>query len=212
MLPDLALGQTWKSRVALVRAALTQTRMAMSISDPHREDSPLVAVNKAFLSLTGYDEDEVLGHNCRFLQGPGTDREEIRRLAEAITQRRSIYVEILNYRRDGRPFWNALYVGPVFDEAGALTYFFGSQWDISEKIEAREILTGRAEMSGGVSGADPEEVQRLREQLAAAEARREAEERRAAGIEADRDAWRDQAQQLAARRDEAAATRDVSPA
>lgn len=201
MLPDAVLGQTWKSRLALVRAALSQSRMAMVVSDPSQEDNPLVAVNDAFFRLTGYNGDDVLGSNCRFLQGPGTDRAEVKRLADAVAERRTIYVELLNYRKDGTTFWNALHMGPVYDEDGKLIHFFGTQWDVTEKVEALRLLQGRTQITDQRLTAATDEVRHLRERLGAAEAalaaEREAGRERLTGAYEDRDAWRDQAQTLA---------------
>lgn len=121
----------------LFEQAMAQTRMAICLTDPHREDNPIVFANRAFLSLTGYSEADVIGRNCRFLQGPDTDREPVQRLREAIEQEDVVIVEMLNYRKDGSTFWNALHVGPVYDDAGRLVYFFGSQWDVSDLHVAR---------------------------------------------------------------------------
>ncbi len=115
--------------------AVHRTRMAMALSDPNLPDCPLVYVNPAFIELTGYDSDASLGRNCRFLQGPGTDRDAVDRIREAVAQGRSFDEEIYNYRRDGSGFWNALYVSPMFDEAGKLIYFFSSQIDVSARKE-----------------------------------------------------------------------------
>lgn len=121
----------------LFEQAMAQTRMAICLTDPYHEDNPIVFANRAFLSLTGYSEEDVVGRNCRFLQGPDTDREQVRRLREAIEREDVVIVEMLNYRKDGSEFWNALHVGPVYDDAGRLVYFFGSQWDVSDLHVAR---------------------------------------------------------------------------
>src|SRR3712207_2310888 len=98
--------------------------MPMLVTDPRLPDDPIVFANRAFLALTGYAEDEVLGRNCRFLQGALTDRATVGRIREALAARRPIAVEVLNYRRDGRPFWNALFIAPVFGPGGELLRFF----------------------------------------------------------------------------------------
>ncbi|WP_435418094.1 PAS domain-containing protein [Parerythrobacter aurantius] len=115
-----------------------QTRMAIAISDPHGPDSPIVYVNQAFIDLTGYRRDEVLGRNCRFLQGPATDRDAVARLRTGIEERRYTVVDLLNYRKDGTPFWNAVHVGPIFGADGKLEYFYGSQWDITDLVGERD--------------------------------------------------------------------------
>ena len=116
--------------------AVDRTRMAMALADPNLPDCPLVYVNPAFERLTGYGAAEVVGQNCRFLQGPRTDREAVRRISAAIADRHDIEEEIYNYRRDGSGFWNALYMSPVFDERGQLVCFFASQLDVTANREA----------------------------------------------------------------------------
>ena len=116
-------------------AAVRATRMPMLITDPNQPDNPIVFVNAAFSTLTGFAHDEILGRNCRFLQGPQTDRNEVLRLREAIDAREPIELELLNYRKDGATFWNRLLVSPVFDEDGKVTYFFASQFDVTSERE-----------------------------------------------------------------------------
>ncbi len=131
----------------MLRGMVDQSRMAMIAVDPHQDDQPIVFANEAFLTLTGYPEEEVLGRNCRFLQGTDTDPEAIEAIREIIRARAFGQVEILNYKRDGTPFWNALHVSPIFSEAGELAYFFGSQWDVSEKRRAIDAVEGKARLS-----------------------------------------------------------------
>ncbi|WP_046861588.1 histidine kinase famiy protein [Microvirga massiliensis] len=114
-------------------AAIEMTRMPMILTDPNLPDNPVAFANRAFQDLTGYTEDEILGRNCRFLQGAQTSRETVQELREAIAERRAVSVEILNYRRDGTPFWNACFIGPVFDKGGKLLYFFASQLDVTRR-------------------------------------------------------------------------------
>lgn len=117
-------------------AAIEMTRMPMILTDPAQDDNPIVFANNAFLDLTGYDLSDIIGHNCRFLQGAQTDRETVRQLRESIAARQAISIEILNYRRDGTPFWNGVFIGPVYDQHGELLYFFASQLDVSARKEA----------------------------------------------------------------------------
>ena len=121
-------------------AAIEMTRMPMILTDPNLPDDPIVFANKAFLDLTGYEEDEVLGRNCRFLQGAQTDRETVAELRDAIAAHQSVAVEIMNYRRDGSPFWNAVFIGPVYDTAGKLLYFFASQLDVTRRRNTEQSL------------------------------------------------------------------------
>ncbi|MFC3127161.1 ATP-binding protein [Pseudoroseomonas globiformis] len=121
-------------------AAVEMTRMPMILADPRQVDCPIVFANNAFLDLTGYEEDEVLNRNCRFLQGAGTDPESVSLMRNAIREQRPVALEILNYRRDGSPFWNAIFMGPVFDQQGELLYFFASQLDVSKRRESEQSL------------------------------------------------------------------------
>ncbi len=114
-------------------AAIEMTRMPMILTDPNQDDNPIAFANKAFLDLTGYEESEVLGRNCRFLQGAQTDRAAVAELRDAVKAHDSIALELLNYRRDGSPFWNAVFIGPVYDVEGNLLYFFASQLDVTRR-------------------------------------------------------------------------------
>lgn len=116
-------------------SAVRATRMPMLITDPRRDDNPIVFANAAFARLTGYGREEILGRNCRFLQGPETDRLDVARLREAIESRTPIELDLLNYKKDGSTFWNRLLVSPVFGDDGQLTYFFASQFDVTLERE-----------------------------------------------------------------------------
>lgn len=114
-------------------AAMRATRMSMIITDPRQPDNPIVYCNNSFVQLTGYGRDEVMGRNCRFLQGPDTDAEAVDAIRNALAERTDIAIDILNYRKNGSPFWNALYISPVIDEAGELQFFFASQLDVTDR-------------------------------------------------------------------------------
>jgi len=119
-------------------AAVEMTRMPMVVTDPRLEDNPIVFVNNAFLDLTGYEEKQVLGRNCRLLQGPDTDPSTVAEVRQAVAEQRAVAVDILNYKADGTPFWNALFLGPIFDQDGTLLHFFASQMDITERRSHQE--------------------------------------------------------------------------
>lgn len=123
----------------LALIAFARTRMPMIVADARKPDWPIVLTNQAFLDLTGYQADEVLGRNCRFLQGPETSPEAIHRLSVGIAQEQTFNVELLNYRKDGSTFWNAARLSPVYDASGRLRYYFGSQWDITERRNAEAL-------------------------------------------------------------------------
>jgi PAS domain S-box-containing protein len=117
-------------------AAFKHTRMPMVVTDPSLPDNPIVFVNAAFLVLTGYAEHEVRGRNCRFLQGPKTDRDAVARIRRAIAAGEEITTDILNYRRDGSIFWNELYISPIRDPDGRIRHFFASQVDVTRRQDA----------------------------------------------------------------------------
>ena len=115
---------------ASVQALIENSPIASVVSDPRLPDNPLVAVNDAFCELTGYDREFILGRNCRFLAGEATEpwlTEEIKR---GVREQKSVLVEIMNYKKDGTPFQNAVLVAPMFDDDGELEYFLGSQVEI----------------------------------------------------------------------------------
>ena len=121
-------------------AAVQMSRMPMILADPHCADMPIIFCNRAFEKLTGYDHDEIVGHNCRFLQGPATDPETIDRIRVGLARHEDIQEEIFNYRKDGSGFWNALFISPVFTPDGELLYFFASQLDVTRRREAEAVL------------------------------------------------------------------------
>lgn len=102
------------------RALVSATRTPMVVTNPRLPDNPIVYANSAFTDLCGYQKHEIVGKNCRFLQGEGTDRLSVERLKHAIAANEEIEVDLLNYRKDGSTFWNRLLVSPVF-EGQALT-------------------------------------------------------------------------------------------
>ena len=115
--------------------------MPMLITDPHQTDNPIVFVNGAFSKLTGYNHDEIIGRNCRFLQGPETEPNDVAKIRDAIERRVPIEIELLNHKKNGELFWNRLLISPVFDRDGALTYFFASQFDVTLEREQLHNLS-----------------------------------------------------------------------
>ena len=135
------------SPAELFEQALEQTRMAVTIVDINRPDSPIIYANQAFTELTGYDREEVIGRNCRFLQGPETDPDAVQAIRDCIASGEVRVVEILNYHKDGSTFWNSLHIGPVYDKQGKLTHLYGSQWDITSLVEERSRLALQTEVA-----------------------------------------------------------------
>lgn len=112
-------------------ASIEASPIATVITNPRLPDNPVVAVNRAFCELTGYPAPEIIGRNCRFLAGPDTEPWQTQAIRDAIRERRPTLTELLNYRRDGSPFRNALIVAPLFDADGELAWFIGSQVEVS---------------------------------------------------------------------------------
>jgi len=119
---------------ALRNRAVVATDISFTISDPSLPDHPLVWVNPAFTQTTGYPYEDVVGRNCRFLQGDGTDRAAVEEIRTAIRERRAGTVTLLNYRKDGLAFWNKLSLSPVFDPDGRLANYVGVQADVTAKV------------------------------------------------------------------------------
>jgi PAS domain S-box-containing protein len=109
-----------------------EREVSVVISDPSLPDNPLIFVSEEFERQTGYPAAEALGRNCRFLQGPGTDPRAVAAIHAALDAGTEITVDILNYRRDGRPFWNRLRIRPLLDASGRVRYFAGAQNPIDE--------------------------------------------------------------------------------
>lgn len=127
-------------RRELALVAVERTRMPMMVSDPRQPDNPVVLANQAFLDLTGYQAAEVVGRNCRFLQGAETAAADVDRLRTALARGDDhIEVELLNYRKDGSTFWNQLAISAVRDDRGALLYHLGSQKDVSARRHAEHL-------------------------------------------------------------------------
>lgn len=138
-----------------MQAGFRMTPVAMVVSDPTLPDCPLIYVNAAFERLTGFAASEVLGRNCRFLQGPLTEEADVARLRAAIAAREPIELDLLNHRRDGTPFWNRLMVAPVFCEDGSLRYFVASQIDVTvERHRVRELEQDREALAAEVAQRD----------------------------------------------------------
>ena len=132
--------QALAEQLALKDRALDVAAEGIAIADARLPARPLIYANDGFERLTGYPVGEVLGRNCRFLQGPESDPTAVAEIRAAIAEQRECIVEILNYRRDGSSFWNRLSVTPVRDESGVVTHFIGIQSDVTARREAEEGL------------------------------------------------------------------------
>ena len=144
-------------------AIIEATDIGIVYVDATQYDQPLVRVNPAFLSMTGYTEEEVIGRNCRFLQGPGTDPQTVAQIGAAIRQGEPARCELLNYRKDGAAFWNQLMISPVRDHSGRVIAFSGMLTDITAQREAQAASNRFAEVLEGVAETIPGFVYQIRQ-------------------------------------------------
>ena len=136
-----------------LKAMIAASPIAAVISNPRLADNPIVECNDAFAELTGYAAEEIVGQNCRFLTGPDTEPELSEELRSAICDKRPALVEILNYKKDGTPFRNAVLVAPIFGADGSLEYFLGSQMQVGDD---RALLEKRrSEARGRIEALSP---------------------------------------------------------
>ena len=112
----------------------------ITLADPDQEDMPLVYVNKAFEDMTGYTKEEVVGKNCRFMQGKDRDQEARYKMQEAIKNEQPVEITFRNYRKDGELFFNHLEMSPLFDSNGKLLYYLGVQLDVTQQVHAEEEI------------------------------------------------------------------------
>ena len=120
--------------------AMAATSTGVTISDATNPEHPIIYCNPAFESMTGYRREEIIGKNCRFLQGSDTDSEALEIIRQALTTESECQVILKNYRKDGTIFWNSFSISPVRDKKGKLTHFIGVQRDITDRKQAEESL------------------------------------------------------------------------
>lgn len=108
-----------------LKDALSSLQQTFVVSDATRPDIPIIYASAGFYTMTGYSPKEVIGRNCRFLQGPDTDMDEVAKIRDAVKEGRSFCGRLLNYRKDGTPFWNMLTVTPIRDDDGKVIKFIG---------------------------------------------------------------------------------------
>jgi PAS domain S-box-containing protein len=151
---DLSERRQFEESLLLRNRAIQAASQGIIVTDPHQPDNPIVFANLGFERLTGYGSDDVLGRNCRFLQGPDTDPDTVREIREAVAAARRCAVEILNYREDGTTFWNELSISPVLDATGALTHFVGVQTDVTQRrrLEDQYRQAQKMEAVGRLAG------------------------------------------------------------
>jgi PAS domain S-box-containing protein len=151
--PDQRVEQGLEAGSAdLFKAAFQSTQMALLMVDPRQAGAPVVFANEAFCRLTGYSQDEVIGCNSQLLHGPDTDHADAAAIEAALRSGANAEAEVLSYRKDGTPFWNALVVSPVHDEEGHPRYFIMFHSDVSAKKKAEfELMKTKRDLEEQVA-------------------------------------------------------------
>ena len=119
---------------------LDSTNNGITLADPDIEDMPIVFANRSFERMTGYSQDEIIGRNCRFLQGSDREQEARYLLRKAIDEHLPVEVDIRNYKKSGEMFYNHLALTPLFDAESQLLYYLGVQYDITMQVEAAQEI------------------------------------------------------------------------
>ena len=141
-----AVGHDYTKRVKaeaesrIFKRAVDASPVGVIVTDATSVDNPIIYINQNFTDMTGYSEEHSIGQNCRFLQGPGTDTDTIAKLRNAIRTGTSCRVSLLNYRKNGTPFWNELNVAPIPNADGEVTHFIGIQSDITKQVDFEQKL------------------------------------------------------------------------
>ncbi len=138
VMPNETMTRGYDGSLAVDASWLDALSHSVVIVDGRLPNLPIVLVNQAFTELTGYGPDDAIGRNCRFLQGPNTDVSTVARMRDALSRGQPVHEEILNYKRDGREFWNKVQINPICNEGGKLAFYIGVQHDVSEKRAAVE--------------------------------------------------------------------------
>lgn len=136
---DVTAQRSLESHVKVLTHAIEKAEVSIVISDITRVGQPIIYVNHAFTALTGYEKDEIIGSNCRFMQGDNTGQDDIAHLRQAIAERKPIETTLLNYRKDGSAFYNHLILTPVSTN-NSVTHYIGFQQDVTKKRKAEQFL------------------------------------------------------------------------
>jgi len=132
---------TESEQLQLMFHAVESAQNGVVITDPNRPDNPIIYTNPAFSKITGYGAEEILGQNCRFLQGEDRDQPDLQRLRASISEGQAVTVVLRNYKKDGTRFYNELTVSPVCNPDGQVVSFVGIQNDITQRVEAEKRIS-----------------------------------------------------------------------
>ncbi|MEZ6086522.1 MAG: PAS domain S-box protein [Pirellulaceae bacterium] len=142
---DVTVMRAAEEQLRLRTRAIDAANNGFIIVDALKDDLPIVYANQGFFHLTGFRPEDIIGRNCRFLQGPHTDPADVQVIRDAIAKKRECRITLLNYRRDGSEFYNDLVVTPVSDDEGQVTHFVGVQNDVTAVVSANRILKSSEE-------------------------------------------------------------------
>jgi len=151
---DITLRKQTERELAMRDRAIAAVSQGIVITDALRADQPITYASPGFTRITGYEAAEVIGRNCRFLQGPGTDPASVATLSEAVRLERACTVELLNVRKDGSTFWNSIALSPVKDAKNRVTNFVGVQTDVTARrtLESQFLQAQKMEAVGRLAG------------------------------------------------------------
>jgi len=130
----------------VLSAILDECVNGVTLADPDLEDAPIVYANKAFERLTGYSQEDIIGYNCRFLQGDDRNQEARQQIAEAMQKNEGVVVTLRNYKKDGTLFFNRLKIMPLYDRKQRVLYYLGLQYDITEQVEDKNEIKSLQEL------------------------------------------------------------------
>lgn len=140
MVEDVTERREMEQQLKLRDRAIKASNNGIVITDARQPDFPIIYVNPAFEQMTGYAAAEIMGQNCRFLQGSDRDQPALNQVRTALQQGTNCSVTLRNYRKDGSLFWNELNISPITDDLGNITHFIGIQTDVSDRVETQRQL------------------------------------------------------------------------
>ncbi|MEI8572309.1 PAS domain-containing protein [Methylomonas sp. LW13] len=136
----------------VLSAILDECVNGVTLADPDIEDAPIIYANKAFERLTGYSHDEIIGHNCRFLQGEDREQDARFKIVEAMKNHETVEVTLRNYKKDGTLFHNHLKITPLLDKKNRVIYYLGVQYDITQQINANNEIKELTTLLNAIQG------------------------------------------------------------
>jgi len=135
----------------VLSAILDECVNGVTLADPDLDDSPIIYANKAFERLTGYSQQEIIGHNCRFLQGDDRNQPARNQISEAMKNHDAVEVTLRNYKKDGTLFHNRLKITPLLDRKNRVIYYLGVQYDITQQVAASNEIKELNELLAAIS-------------------------------------------------------------